>query len=638
MSSMRKERVACLHRLADLVSYLQEDINDPMLSGHYLGLLVDELASCGDGRTSHADLAGRALAGLRSLADRESLRDIRHALERYRRVLPPSGAAALAAQELVQWIGFHEGVLRQLRVLLSRWGDAPPKPPADLVGSRVAPDAAMRQLKQLSGEFRLAADQWVSDEGRQRSWRALCELLTIAAGYEASLITGLGADVLRAVRIEARPGAPVPLCVPVIGIDGSSELAHLRISVVPDQSGVSFEPPGAFDARAKEAAQGAVHEAWDVAGGRRPVRPGIRCELVHPDGICVEGASLGPAVHAASVFAFRGEWTPALEDSIVLAGVLEPGANGPALGGVGRATLLQAKLVATPPDMLLVHSRRESLAVPNEWARAARRQVGEMAELAPLLGPPVVPVAPGRVASILTDQRRMALGALAVVVLALVLFLLLRGHEDRAVDSPTNPGTPAASDGAQSPTSSGGSDGARGDVRGIPPPSTPTTAPSATYPEPPDRGGSVSTTGGQVAPRSVDMRVEESNRTTCQGNLKALARACLMYAMDYDQRLPRAGTWSEGLVAYTGNDTAVYQCPSAPGCWGYGLNSYAAGQALARLPQPGQTPLMVDCGLNKASATISTGHVQWRHLSGANLAYVDGSVKWVPCGRLSYMR
>ena len=129
---------------------------------------------------------------------------------------------------------------------------------------------------------------------------------------------------------------------------------------------------------------------------------------------------------------------------------------------------------------------------------------GEMAELAPLLGPPVVPVAPGRVASILTDQRRMALGALAVVVLALVLFLLLRGHEDRAVDSPTNPGTPAASDGAQSPTSSGGSDGARGDVRGIPPPSTPTTAPSATYPEPPDRGGSVSTTGGQVAPRSVD--------------------------------------------------------------------------------------------------------------------------------------
>src|SRR5947209_7161741 len=50
--------------------------------------------------------------------------------------------------------------------------------------------------------------------------------------------------------------------------------------------------------------------------------------------------------------------------------------------------------------------------------------------------------------------------------------------------------------------------------------------------------------------------------TTCQSNLKQLALATLMYAQDYDDRLPVRRNWSDGIYPYLKN-RSVYVCPSA---------------------------------------------------------------------------
>ena len=442
----------------------------------------------------------------------------------------------------MQWIGFHEGVLRQLRLLLCQWGDAAPKPPPDLVGARVAPDAAIRQLKQLSGEFRLCAEQWRSDEARQRSWRALCELLIIAAGYEAALITALCADVLRSVRIEARPGAPVPLCVPVIGSDGSSELAHLRVTVVPDQSGVTFEPPGAFDARAKDAAQAANQEAWGVAGSRRPARPVIRFELSHPDGICVEGASLGPAVHAAAAVAFRGEWTAALEDSIVLAGVLELGANGPALARwAHHAAAGEARRYAPPTRSWCAAPR--GMAVSSEWT--SREAPGRRDGRALASSDSGCPRRAGRVATVLTDARR-AVGVLGVIVRSVLALL----RSMRAAPEARHRLGDACNRQRDRRSSTGGPDGARGDVRGI---GQSTTSDVGGGDGTPPFGRTVPYSGIYRSARvaRVDMRSRNRSAPSVR-RTQSLAPPRLPYAIDHDQRLPRAGTWSAGTVIYTG--------------------------------------------------------------------------------------
>src|SRR5438874_13668219 len=51
-----------------------------------------------------------------------------------------------------------------------------------------------------------------------------------------------------------------------------------------------------------------------------------------------------------------------------------------------------------------------------------------------------------------------------------------------------------------------------------------------------------------------------AQQARCQSNLKQLGMATLMYAQDYDDRLPLRRTWSDGIYPYVKNRD-VYICP-----------------------------------------------------------------------------
>jgi len=171
-------------------------------------------------------------------------------------------------------------------------------------------------------------------------------------------------------------------------------------------------------------------------------------------------------------------------------------------------------------------------------------------------------------------------------------------------------------------------------------------------------------------------------QTTCLSNVRQLALAFLMYAQDYDERMPFAydyaddwsyesawdyfidyvsGTYRLGLIGpYTGNQQ-INSCPTAQGLesWGrpysgYAYNaSYVGGSldegltpaALGEITHPSETVLLCDsavwidgmgvCLNNYLRAPgdpfrIMCGigpNVHFRHNGVANVAYCDGHAK-----------
>ncbi len=175
---------------------------------------------------------------------------------------------------------------------------------------------------------------------------------------------------------------------------------------------------------------------------------------------------------------------------------------------------------------------------------------------------------------------------------------------------------------------------------------------------------------------------ENARRASCQSNLKQITLGAIQYTQDYDEKMPlyiTGGTvsgWADSLQPYL-KSTQIYQCPSetiAPssdptngdptlgGYTDYWINLYATGQSNAVFEQSASTVLFGDGVGSPVGAAYSTGGGQYaapaagsglwignnfmttlqnatlpgtgatsgahRHLTGANIAFVDGHVKW----------
>src|SRR5688572_32710390 len=66
---------------------------------------------------------------------------------------------------------------------------------------------------------------------------------------------------------------------------------------------------------------------------------------------------------------------------------------------------------------------------------------------------------------------------------------------------------------------------------------------------------------------------EAARASSCKSNLKQLSLAMLMYAQDYDDRLPPAQEWLTAAQPYYKRPT-VGNCPTAPGPGGYAFNTW----------------------------------------------------------------
>jgi prepilin-type N-terminal cleavage/methylation domain-containing protein/prepilin-type processing-associated H-X9-DG protein len=165
---------------------------------------------------------------------------------------------------------------------------------------------------------------------------------------------------------------------------------------------------------------------------------------------------------------------------------------------------------------------------------------------------------------------------------------------------------------------------------------------------------------------------ENARRASCTSNLKQISLGFLMYAEDYDGRLPfypPAGAMAM-VYPYIKNNQ-VFQCPSSglnrqndPGMTSYYSTDYGVpgsydspswpraimlhegpGQLLSSIPEASLTCLLAET--RYADTTYSNGFDRFmaltfpssgiwsglpvldRHFDGSNYAYADGHVKWL---------
>jgi hypothetical protein len=258
-------------------------------------------------------------------------------------------------------------------------------------------------------------------------------------------------------------------------------------------------------------------------------------------------------------------------------------------------------------------------------------------------------------------KARLAIGAATLVVvfaLASALSFGLKAHQRGAAAGTGAPGvapsgavadtgrlTPAQGEPA---ADTPGADPAQGE------PAADAGAPGPAQGEPaasaggtgPTQGGTTGQSGGgsaaNAAPVSQPPRIRSgptpaeatAQRELCQSQLKSLARASLMYCMDYDEVLPRAN-WAPAIYPYAMRNDELYQCPLVPAN-GYALNSKALGRTMAMFEHPAQTALLFDSSALGPSAVADTSGVAYRHLlgdqPGANVAFAAGNVRWCATG------
>ncbi len=117
---------------------------------------------------------------------------------------------------------------------------------------------------------------------------------------------------------------------------------------------------------------------------------------------------------------------------------------------------------------------------------------------------------------------------------------------------------------------------------------------------------------------------------SCINHLKQISNATLMYADDYDDKLPPAVKWSELLYPYT-KSKRVFRCPEAPvpKLNSYALNSKVAGLKLTYIKSPDEVVIWFDSnpGSNLAGGPELLPPLP-RHTNGDNICFADGHVKW----------
>jgi len=95
----------------------------------------------------------------------------------------------------------------------------------------------------------------------------------------------------------------------------------------------------------------------------------------------------------------------------------------------------------------------------------------------------------------------------------------------------------------------------------------------------------------------------EFGRTNvCLSNIQQVSRGMTMYAQDYDDRLPAATNWMDGITPYAesagAKDGSVLQCPTVqavnPKAYGYAYNSKLSGARLTKLTGAALTPIIYD--------------------------------------------
>ena len=125
---------------------------------------------------------------------------------------------------------------------------------------------------------------------------------------------------------------------------------------------------------------------------------------------------------------------------------------------------------------------------------------------------------------------------------------------------------------------------------------------------------------------------DSAKRVHCMSNIKQLCRGMLMYAEDFDQRLPPADAWYPATRSYVGEE---FQCPSATAPWSYAMNSRASSLRVAPDPDapeevsrgPSEMVLLFEADARLPNASGGPEWLVFRHQGKTNIGFADGHVR-----------
>ncbi len=132
--------------------------------------------------------------------------------------------------------------------------------------------------------------------------------------------------------------------------------------------------------------------------------------------------------------------------------------------------------------------------------------------------------------------------------------------------------------------------------------------------------------GGSSATNPANEELVQA--TTCLSNVKQSCIASLLYAQDYDQRLPDATVWPDLTMAYS-RTKAIYSCPTLQKAGkegGYAMNSALIDQRMNSLPNPQSVPMIFEVAENAALSADPNSEMlnASRHGGKVSVGYADG--------------
>jgi hypothetical protein len=130
---------------------------------------------------------------------------------------------------------------------------------------------------------------------------------------------------------------------------------------------------------------------------------------------------------------------------------------------------------------------------------------------------------------------------------------------------------------------------------------------------------------------------EKAQRINCANNLKQLALAVRVYAVDHNDQLPPAATWCDAIQGGT-SSPKVFQCPSEPGLrCAYAFNARLDSKKEGDIDP--QTVLLFESGVGW-NGTGGAGMLKpHKHSSRTvNVALADGAVMQIPRSQLGTLR
>jgi hypothetical protein len=119
---------------------------------------------------------------------------------------------------------------------------------------------------------------------------------------------------------------------------------------------------------------------------------------------------------------------------------------------------------------------------------------------------------------------------------------------------------------------------------------------------------------------------EAARKASCKSNAKQLSVSLLMYAQDYDQRLPPAPAWQTAVAPYGADN--VNACPARPGVSpAYAFNQRLSGKSLTTVEALSTAPILFESGLGVQNASDPLQSFVTPHRGEGMIGFGDGSVR-----------